>query len=215
MVGAGLIKLRGDDCWRDLTCMYYHYETQPIPNPISRYFHFLPHWFHKLEVIWNHFVELIVPWFSFGPRTARHVAGVLLILFQVILIISGNLSFLNYLTIIPFLACFDDTLLRRVLPKSLVKRAEDLARVVHEAFYVARSGRPGPVVIDLPKDIVIGKAPYSSPTEGHPSYRPQTEPDHGQILKAIALLKQAKRPMVYAGGGVINAGPALITPPPV
>ena len=61
MVGAGLIKLRGDDCWRDLTCMYYHYETQPIPNPISRYFHFLPHWFHNIEVLWNHFVELIVP----------------------------------------------------------------------------------------------------------------------------------------------------------
>jgi acetolactate synthase-1/2/3 large subunit len=64
------------------------------------------------------------------------------------------------------------------------------------------------VVIDLPKDIVIGKAPYTEPTTGHPSYRPQTEPDHGQIAKAIALLKQAKRPMIYAGGGVINAGPA-------
>ena len=61
----------------------------------------------------------------------------------------------------------------------LVKRAEDLARVVHEAFYVARSGRPGPVVIDLPKDIVIGKAPYAEPAAAHPSYRPQTEPDHG------------------------------------
>ena len=90
----------------------------------------------------------------------------------------------------------------------LVKRPEDLARVVHEAFYVARSGRPGPVVIDLPKDIVIGKAPYAEPASSHPSYRPRTEPDHGQIAKAVALLKQAKRPMVYTGGGVINAGPA-------
>src|SRR5689334_4334921 len=127
MVGAGLIKLRGDDCWRDLTCLYYHYETQPIPNPISRLLHFLPHWVHNLEVLWNHFVELVVPWFSFGPRTARHVAGLLLVLFQLILIISGNLSFLNYLTIIPFLACFDDTLWRRVLPKSLVARAAQAA----------------------------------------------------------------------------------------
>src|ERR1700757_520277 len=93
----------------------------------------------------------------------------------------------------------------------LVKRPEDLARSVHEAFYVARSGRPGPVVIDLPKDIVIGKAPYVPPASGHPSYRPQTEPDHGQIVKAVALLKQAKRPMVYTGGGVINAGPAAST----
>jgi acetolactate synthase-1/2/3 large subunit len=90
----------------------------------------------------------------------------------------------------------------------LVKRPEDLARVVHEAFYVARSGRPGPVVIDLPKDIVIGKAPYAPPAAQHPSYRPQTEPDLGQIAKAITLLKHAKRPMVYTGGGVINAGPA-------
>ncbi|MDR3536757.1 MAG: acetolactate synthase 3 large subunit [Acetobacteraceae bacterium] len=89
----------------------------------------------------------------------------------------------------------------------LVKRAEDLARVVHEAFYVARSGRPGPVVIDLPKDVVINPAPYTEAAVMHPTYRPQTEPDHGQIARAVALLKQAHRPMIYAGGGVINAGP--------
>jgi hypothetical protein len=127
MVGAGLIKLRGDPCWRDLTCLYYHYETQPIPNPISRYLHFAPHWFHQIETAWNHFTELVVPWLSFGPRRARHIAGVLLVLFQVFLLISGNLSFLNYLTIIPFLACFDDTFLRHVLPKSLVRRGERAA----------------------------------------------------------------------------------------
>ena len=73
MIGAGLIKLRGDPCWRDLTCLYYHYETQPIPSPISRYLHFAPHWLLKFETAWNHFVELVVPWFSFGPRTARHM----------------------------------------------------------------------------------------------------------------------------------------------
>ena len=89
----------------------------------------------------------------------------------------------------------------------LVKRPEDLARVVHEAFYVARSGRPGPVVIDLPKDIVINPAPYSEAPASHPSYRPRTDPDLGQIRKAVALLKQAKRPIIYAGGGVINSGP--------
>ncbi|MBR0647104.1 acetolactate synthase 3 large subunit [Plastoroseomonas hellenica] len=90
----------------------------------------------------------------------------------------------------------------------LVKRSEDLARVVHEAFYVAKSGRPGPVVIDLPKDILINKAPYTeAPTEAHRSYRPVTEPDAGAIRRAVALLKGAKRPVIYAGGGVINAGP--------
>jgi hypothetical protein len=144
MIGAGLIKMRGDPCWRDLTCLYYHYETQPIPNPISRYLHFAPPWFHNIETAWNHFIELIVPWFSFGPRHARHVAGVLLITFQIFLIISGNLSFLNYVTIIPFLACFDDTFFRRVLPTVLLRRAaraaeESRPSVVHNGLAIALS----------------------------------------------------------------------------
>jgi acetolactate synthase-1/2/3 large subunit len=90
----------------------------------------------------------------------------------------------------------------------LVKRSEDLARVVHDAFYVARSGRPGPVVVDLPKDILIARAPYVPPaTEPHRSYRPVTEPDPAAIVRAVRLLKAAKRPIIYAGGGVINSGP--------
>ncbi|MGH7066467.1 MAG: acetolactate synthase 3 large subunit [Acetobacteraceae bacterium] len=89
----------------------------------------------------------------------------------------------------------------------LVKRPQDLARAVHEAFIVARSGRPGPVVIDLPKDIMIGKAPYSAPPEdGHPSYRPRTEPDPEAIGRAVDLLKGARRPIIYTGGGIINSG---------
>jgi acetolactate synthase-1/2/3 large subunit len=92
----------------------------------------------------------------------------------------------------------------------LVKKSGDLARVVHEAFHVARSGRPGPVVIDLPKDILITKAPYAEAPpadQPHRSYRPQTEPDMAQVRKAVALLKAAKKPVIYTGGGVINAGP--------
>ena len=91
----------------------------------------------------------------------------------------------------------------------LVRRGDDLARVVHEAFYVARSGRPGPVVIDLPKDIVIGRAPYQeASTEPHRSYRPITAPDPARIKQAVDLLRGAKRPVIYSGGGVINAGDA-------
>lgn len=127
MLGAGLIKIRGDECWRDLTCLYSHYETQPIPNPLSPYLHFMPKWFHKGGVLFNHFCELLVPWFSFGPLLARHIAGTLMVAFQVILILSGNLSFLNYLTIVPMIACFDDSLLGRVLPRRLVARAEAAA----------------------------------------------------------------------------------------
>src|SRR6059058_4172005 len=127
MIGAGLIKLRGDTCWRDLTCLYYHYETQPIPNPLSRWLHFQPHWFQKGGVLFNYLAELVAPWFAFWPRAARHVAGGVLLAFQVSLILSGNLSFLNWLTIVPIVACFDDALLRRVLPRPLVARAERAA----------------------------------------------------------------------------------------
>ena len=90
----------------------------------------------------------------------------------------------------------------------LVKKSTDLVRVIHEAFHVARTGRPGPVVVDLPKDILIAPAPYHDPNgQPHRSYRPCTEPDPARIKEAVALLKRAKRPVVYAGGGIINAGP--------
>ncbi len=133
MLGAGLIKLRGDACWRDLTCLYYHYETQPIPNPLSTWLHFRPQWCHQLGTLWNHLIELVVPWFAFGPRQARNVAGVLMAGFQVTLILSGNLSFLNWLTIVPCLACLDDTFWARVLPRALVERATRAASVAVRA----------------------------------------------------------------------------------
>jgi hypothetical protein len=124
MLGAGLIKLRGDPCWRDLSCLFFHYETQPIPNPLSRFFHFLPHPLLQAGVLVNHAAELVAPWFVFGPRRARLAAGVLLLAFQGMLIASGNLSFLNWLTVVPILACFDDAALRRVLPRALGEAAE-------------------------------------------------------------------------------------------
>nr|XP_057917828.1 lipase maturation factor 1 [Doryrhamphus excisus] len=108
MLGAGLIKIRGDKCWRDLTCMDYHYETQPVPNPMSYYMHRSPWWFHRFETLSNHFIELIVPFFTFLGRRMCIANGVIQILFQATLIVSGNLSFLNWLTIVPSLACFDD-----------------------------------------------------------------------------------------------------------
>ncbi|MDP7037526.1 MAG: lipase maturation factor family protein [Myxococcota bacterium] len=109
MLGAGLIKLRGDPCWLDLTCLQYHYETQPIPNPLSWALHQMPVWFHTLGILSNHAAELVVPWLVFGPRRLRHLAGIVLVGFQITLIVSGNLSFLNWLTLIPCLACFDDS----------------------------------------------------------------------------------------------------------
>ncbi|CAM9913273.1 unnamed protein product [Lampetra planeri] len=118
MLGAGLIKIRGDKCWRDLTCMDYHYETQPVPNPVAYYMHREPAWFHRAETLTNHFIELVVPFFLLLGRRFRIVHGLLQILFQVVLIISGNLSFLNWLTIIPSLACFDDASLSFLMSRS-------------------------------------------------------------------------------------------------
>ena len=90
----------------------------------------------------------------------------------------------------------------------LVKRIGDLSRTMHEAFTIAKSGRPGPVVVDLPKDILLGKGTYEAPSEApHRSYRPRVEPDAALVREAVALLRGARRPVVYAGGGVINAGP--------
>ena len=90
----------------------------------------------------------------------------------------------------------------------LVKDIGDLARVVHEAFHIARSGRPGPVVVDLPKDILQGKGSYAPPSvNGHRSYKPKKKGDIGQIEKAAAAMAQAERPLFYCGGGVVNAGP--------
>ena len=124
MLGSGMIKIRGDDVWRNGTALYYHFETQPIPGPLSRWFHFLPRVILKIGVWYNFLAELVAPWFIFWPRIARHIAGSVIVILQIILIFSGNLSFLNWLTIIPALACFDDGFWSKILPRSLVRRAE-------------------------------------------------------------------------------------------
>lgn len=123
MFGAGLIKIRGDPCWTELTCLAYHYETQPNPGPLSYYFHRLPLFVHQAGVVFNHGVELLAPFGVFGPRRVRLLAGAAIIAFQVTLILSGNLSFLNWLTIVIALACFDDGVVERLFPRSWRDRA--------------------------------------------------------------------------------------------
>ncbi len=90
----------------------------------------------------------------------------------------------------------------------LVKNIADLSRVLHEAFYVAASGRPGPVVVDIPKDIQFATGTYTSPSNaGHKTYKPRVQGDPDKIKAAVALMASAKRPLFYTGGGVINSGP--------
>ncbi len=114
--GAGLIKLRGDRCWRDLTCLHYHHETQPMPNPLSWFFHHLPGRAHKAEVVANHFAQLVVPFFLFAPQPVAGIAGGIIVLTQSWLILSGNFSWLNFLTIVLAIFAFSDAALGYVLP---------------------------------------------------------------------------------------------------
>jgi len=125
MFGAGLIKIRGDSCWRDLTCLLYHYETQPNPNPFSRVLHFAPHGVATAGALFNHATELVMPWLLLFGRWATRAAGVFFVGFQISLIVSGNLSFLNWLTIVPALACFDDAFLGRLMPRVFARWAEE------------------------------------------------------------------------------------------
>jgi hypothetical protein len=115
MFGAGLIKLRGDPCWRDLTCLNYHYETQPMPNPLSWFLHWAPQWTNKSGVLFNHFSELIVPFFYFLPQPIAGIAGLITIAFQLFIIASGNLSWLNWLTLFLAFSTIDGKFVSTVL----------------------------------------------------------------------------------------------------
>jgi hypothetical protein len=116
MFGAGLIKLRGDPCWRNMTCLDYHYETQPMPNPLSWYFHFAPEWTHRAGVWFNHFAELVAPFGYFLPQPVASIAAIVTIVFQASIAASGNLSWLNLLTIVLAIPALDDRILHLVLP---------------------------------------------------------------------------------------------------
>jgi hypothetical protein len=113
--GAGLIKMRGDQCWRDLTCLNYHHQTQPLPNPLSRYFHLLPEPIHTIETFFNHTIQLVVVWGLFFPQPVASIAAALIILSQGYLIISGNYSWLNWLTLSLAFSGFSDVVIRNVI----------------------------------------------------------------------------------------------------
>ena len=106
--GAGLIKVRGDECWRNLTCLDYHHETQPMPGPLSWFFHRLPKPLHRVEVAGNHVAQLVVPFCLFAPQPAAAVAAGIVIVTQLWLVASGNFAWLNWLTIVLAFSALDD-----------------------------------------------------------------------------------------------------------
>ena len=128
MLGSALIKLRGDPCWHDCTALNYFFETQPIPNPLSRTYHFLPPLFLQAGTIFTVIAELVAPLGAFGPRYLRYLAGLIMIGFQFVIISSGNFSFFNWLTILPALACLDDRAWCLILPARLSRHSETMAR---------------------------------------------------------------------------------------
>lgn len=115
-LGAGLIKLRGDSCWRDLSCMDYHHETQPMPNPLSRYFHRLPRSYHRMEVVGNFVAQLVAPFLLFLPQPVAAIGGVIMLGTQAYLVVSGNYAWLNALTLVVTFAAIPDSLIRALLP---------------------------------------------------------------------------------------------------
>lgn len=135
MMGAGLIKLRsGDPKWKNGTVMNYFYETQPVPNPLTRYMHWMPAAWHRLELWGNHLVELVTPWLLILPGLptgVRRMGGMVQILFQFIIIMGGNLSFLNWLTMVPAIMCFDDALVGRFFSPSRRQEAWAAACTKH------------------------------------------------------------------------------------
>ena len=114
--GAGLIKMRGDSCWRKLTCLNYHHETQPMPNPLSRFFHRLPETFHKAETFFNHVVQLGAVWLLFLPQPLATIGAAAIILSQLYLIISGNYAWLNWMTLILAFSGISDSYLQPFVP---------------------------------------------------------------------------------------------------
>jgi len=114
-LGAGLIKMRGDPCWRDLSCLDFHHETQPMPNPLSRWAHRRPRLWHRVEVLANHGAQLVVPWFLFAPEPVATGAALIVVVTQAWLVVTGNFSWLNILTIVLALSVVDGSLLAGVL----------------------------------------------------------------------------------------------------
>ncbi|MGI4831813.1 MAG: lipase maturation factor family protein [Janthinobacterium lividum] len=107
-LGAGLIKLRHDPCWRDLTCLDYHYKTQSLLKPLSWYFHHLHKTVHHFGVLFSHFLQVVCPFGLLAPQPVSSIAAGLCISQQLWLIVSGNYSWLNWLTVVVGVAGFSD-----------------------------------------------------------------------------------------------------------
>lgn len=114
--GAGMIKWRGDPAWRNLTAMYYHHQTQPLPGPFSRRAHLAPAWWHRCEAAANHVAQLAIPFLLFAPQPFASMAAGVVIGTQLWLVATGNFAWLNWLTIVLAFCRISDPVLRQLIP---------------------------------------------------------------------------------------------------
>jgi hypothetical protein len=116
MLGSGLVKLHGDQAWKDLTALNYHYETQPFPNPLSWYLDKLPDKILASGVLFTHFMLLLVPFLYFAPQPYTSIAGALTILYQLMIFVGGNYAWLNLITTVLAFSTFSDEIIFSVIP---------------------------------------------------------------------------------------------------
>jgi hypothetical protein len=135
MLLSGAVKLlSGDLAWRDLTALTFHYETQPLPTPLAYYAHQLPAWLHRAACAGLFTVELIVPFFFFAPRALRHRAALLTLTLMLLIALTGNYTYFNFLTAALCLLCLDDTALASH-PRLLPRRVRHLCHVLRDRVY--------------------------------------------------------------------------------
>ena len=127
MFSSGVVKLAsGDPNWHNLTALSYHYWTQPLPTPLAWVMAQLPLWFMKASTAFTFVVELVVPFLFFMPRRIRFVGGLLTVMLQILILLTGNYTFFNWLTLVLCIPLFDDDALRRFFPRRLLQRMGDI-----------------------------------------------------------------------------------------
>jgi hypothetical protein len=132
---SGVVKLTsGDPLWRNLTALTRHYETQPLPNAIAWYFHQMPLWFHKTSCVMMFAIEVVAPFLLFLPRRARMIGGIAIGALQVFILLTGNYTFFNWLTLVLCVVAFDDFTWASLLPQRISKMSSAAGRIAATAF---------------------------------------------------------------------------------
>ena len=169
--GAGLIKLRGDRCWRELRCMDYHHETQPMPNPLSWLFHRLPRRLHRFEVLGNFAAQLVLPFGLFLPQPLATIAALLMIGTQLYLVVSGNYAWLNWVTIVVMTAALADPVLA-----ALARLANPGFQLVPASFAAAPAWFTGLVLLLALVIVVLSWFPVRNLLSPHQAMNASFDP---------------------------------------